>query len=436
MHRALKSVALLGICLLALGAPAAHAQNNATPLLDRFIAPDIYGPGVAPEVTVLSRLRPEYDPPGIRSGEFIIRPWLVESGGYESNVLGTSAAKGSALVESNAEVSAQSDFSRNSVHAAVSVDDLRYLDLARQSYTNWQAAIGGTLDIGRDTLSLDYSHLTLNQTALDLDTPIITTPLPFTIDVARVAYRALLSRLSVTPNVSVARFSFSNGYTAGGPYQQSYRDRNVVTPGVTLGYELAPRRQLVLVVNDAVAAYDTAAPGLARRDYNDLSVLVGLDDEISGALRLRLLGGYETRQFSSAQYSTIQAPVLEASASWTPTGLTTVTATVARRIEDANAEATAGTTELSGQLRIDHEYLRNLLLYAEGGVYQDQYSQGGGSQVLWRGGAGVTHLVSRSVRIGLDYAVYDRQGRAGGTVQGVGPNYIDHRILLQLHLAL
>ena len=260
MHRALKSVALLGICLLALGAPAAHAQNNATPLLDRFIAPDIYGPGVAPEVTVLSRLRPEYDPPGIRSGEFIIRPWLVESGGYESNVLGTSAAKGSALVESNAEVSAQSDFSRNSVHAAVSVDDLRYLDLARQSYTNWQAAIGGTLDIGRDTLSLDYSHLTLNQTALDLDTPIITTPLPFTIDVARVAYRALLSRLSVTPNVSVARFSFSNGYTAGGPYQQSYRDRNVVTPGVTLGYELAPRRQLVLVVNDAVAALPSALP--------------------------------------------------------------------------------------------------------------------------------------------------------------------------------
>ncbi|MEJ1977646.1 MAG: outer membrane beta-barrel protein, partial [Acetobacteraceae bacterium] len=68
---------------------AAYASLVASParaaLLDQFIAPDVPGTDVQPNVTVLSRQRPEYEPLGVRLGDFTIRPQLTESTGYDDN---------------------------------------------------------------------------------------------------------------------------------------------------------------------------------------------------------------------------------------------------------------------------------------------------------------------------------------------------------------
>lgn len=430
------------------GISPASAQTTVSPLLNQFITPDIYGRGVEPGVTVASRTRTDYDSPGVRAGSFVIRPLVTESLGYESNVLGTAAPHGSPVIETNASIAAASDWSRNSLRAALNIDDVRYPSQSLQSYTNWTASLDGTYEIGRDVLSAGYSHFNLNQTALELNTPQVSKPLPYVIDTGRLTYRIDLSRFAVTPGVEVAKYSFGSGSVLGSSFQQNYRDRTVVTPGVTVGYELSPRRNLVLVVRDAIASYSSSAPGQARRDYNDLSILGGLDYEATGAVRFRLLAGYEVRQFNAAQYKSIQAPVVEASAIWTPTGLTTVTGTLARRIEDATDETTAGYTETSVQLRVDHEYLRNVLLRANVGYYRDDYNQGGGSQTLWATGAGATYLLNRNMQVGLSYDFYARQsgGANAGTtvvtttsgtqVTNFGAGYTDHRIMLQLRFAL
>lgn len=431
----LRLATLCGVCS-GLAVPA-HAQTTVTPLLNQYIPPDVYGPDEAPGVTVTSRAHADYDPVGIHAGDFMIRPFLNESAGYESNLLGTSTPKGSALVDTNGGASIGSDWTQHELHANVNVDDLRYLGLPRQSYTNWSAEAGGRYDFGRDSLSVDVTHLNLNETPLDLDVPVITQPVPYTVDAGRVAYRAVFSRLAATPTLQVAQYSFSNGTFNGISYPQSYRNRLVVTPGVTLAYEVAPRRNLVFVVNDASATYSTRAPGQALRNYNDLSVLGGFDYELTGALRTRVLVGYEMRQYSAAQYSTIQAPIVEATVIWTPTGLTTVTGTAARRIEDANDETIAGYTETSGQIRIDHELQRNLLLRVNGAIYHDAYNQGGGTQTLWAAGVGVTRLVNRNLQIALTYDYLSRQSASGTvTAQNFSAGYADHRILLQLRLAL
>ena len=116
---------------------------------------------------------------------------------------------------------------------------------------------------------------------------------------------------------------------------------------------------------------------MTRRDYNDTAMMAGLGYD-AGLLRARLLVGYEYRKFQSRQYKALQAPVAEAALIWTPSGLTTLTGTLARRIQDASDETIAGYTETSAQLRVDHEYLRNVLLRANTGVSWDQFNQGGG----------------------------------------------------------
>ena len=441
-------------------------------LLDQFISPNIAGVGIEPGVTVQSRARPDYDSSGVRLGSFVLRPNLMESAGYESNVLGTSQARGSPVVRTNGEVTADSDMSDGTVSAGLTVDDMRYPDQQRASYTNWTARLGGSHEFGRDTLSAQYLHLNLNQTLLDLDVPQgLNQSLAYRIDLGRLSYRATFNRLAVTPTLEVSNYSFDNGTTgAGTVYQQDYRNRVLLSPSVSATYELAPRRNLVAVLRDSQAVYSRAPPGLTRRDYSDVSALGGASYDLTGLLTVRALVGYEVRSFNSAAYKTISAPVAELAVVWTPTGLTTVTGTVARHIQDSSDETTAGYTETSVGVRVDHEYRRNVLLQANAAFYQDDY-RGGGNQSLYAVGTGATYLLNRNVSATVGYDFLARQstngagtnlgatnatnnvlaainglgatgaqgvgtGALGSSVGSFGNSYTDHRILFQLRLRL
>ncbi len=460
--------------LLACGIVTGLAGSSAwAQSLDQFISPFIGGVGNEAGVTVLSRQRTDYESGGIRSGSFIIRPLLIESAGYQSNVLGTSRPRGSPVLETNGSLEVTSDVSRVGLTAALTVDDVRYFDQPRQSYTNWTARIGGSYEIGRDVASLQYSHLKLTQTLRDLDVPEgLQESLSYDIDAARLSYRANFSRLFLTPALDVAKYTFGSGSTTNN-VRQDFRNRVLVTPSIAVGYELAPRRNAIFVVRDSIASYSNQVAGQPKRDYNDFTVLAGFDYDATGLVRFRALVGYEVRTFNSSAFKTIQAPVAEASAIWTPTGLTTVTGSVIRRIQDSADESTSGYTETSARLRVDHEYLRNVLLQANAGVYYNEYN-GGGNQTLYTIGAGATYLLNRNMGVTATYDFVARPSSGssgagqqfttsgqpfstvgqpfstvgqpfGGTGSQFGPvgqrfgsdsGYVDNRILIQLRLSL
>ena len=443
-----------------LAAQPAQAQLGAQQgLLDRFIAPDVPGYDVAPGVTVTSRERPLYDPLGVRAGGFVVRPELNETLGYSSNITGTRDARGSALIQTNAAVRARSNWSRDSLGAAFTLDDVRALDRPSLSFTNWTASIGGTYDIGRDTVSLAATHQTLHQTPRDLDTARIDQTLAYRVNGVRLGYRATFNRLVLQPALEITAYDFDDGTVGGRPYPQRYRNRVVVSPSLAATYQLAPRRDLVFVLRDSSAAYSNRGPspraigpggrfegsdggvgrqGAPRRDFDDISALTGVAFD-AGAIRYRFLVGYQVRLFSSPQYKTIQAPVVEASAVWTPTGLTTVTGSVARRIQDSAEETTAAFTGTGLQLAVDHEYLRNVLLRATAGFFLNEYRRGQGDQTLYTAGLGATWLLDRNLRLGASYGFATRRSSGGGKLgpgQRFGSSYTEHRYLLQLRLSL
>ncbi|MDP9024909.1 MAG: outer membrane beta-barrel protein, partial [Candidatus Eremiobacteraeota bacterium] len=391
-----------------------------------------------PDVTVTSRIRSDYDTGGIRAGGYVVRPRLNESFGYESNVLGRSQASGSSLVSTNAAIDAMSDNSRGNVSVGASVDDTRYLDLPNQSFTNWNARIGGTYNLGRDSASVLLTHDNLNQTQRDLDVPQLSAPLAFVIDTFRAGYRAVFSRLSLVPSLEVARLSYNSGFSGTTIYDQSYRNRVVLTPGITAAYEFATRRSIVFVVRNTTAFYSRGTAVNPKRDFNDTSVLGGLDYDLNGSFRVRALVGYESRTFSSNTFPTIQAPIAELTLIYNPTPLTTVSGTLARRIQDSADETTAGATNLSARLRIDHELRRNVIISATGAVVRNQYASG--SQVQYIGGVSGSYLLNRYAAVGASYDVSARNSSGSNILNlngfPVGNDYVDHRILLQLKLSL
>ncbi|MDR3539234.1 MAG: outer membrane beta-barrel protein [Acetobacteraceae bacterium] len=383
-------------------------------MLDQLFPEGVPGYDTAPGVTVRSRLRPEDTPLGTRIGGFVVRPQLETGFGYDDNVLGGSAPQGSWLVRTRPSLAFGSDWSRHAVGGFVSLDDTRYLDTPSQSRTDDTVSLGGALDIGRDRLTLAAAHLDQHEGRNQIDALPSDRPVFFTLDDARVTYTATFTRWTLTPTVEVSRWQYQGTTIFGQPASQAYRDRTVVQGGMTLGYQLAPLRSLLLVTRAIGQGYPHTPTGQASLNSVGYQMLVGLDYDNDAVWRYRLLVGGEMRQF--AAFPTRNAFIAEADVAWMPTGMTTLHATLARSIEDAAQEGVAGFTYTSARLTIDHEYLRDLLLTASVGVQQAAYLQGG-QQDGYSFGVGATWLVNRSVRLS---ATYDLTSFGAGTGVGTG----------------
>jgi hypothetical protein len=454
-HRRLRRVvaAASAMSLVTLVVQAATADRF---LLNNYFPQGIPGYGQELGVTVLSRARPQYDPLGVRSGDFIIRPELDESLGYNSNLLGQSNGQGSFVVDTAGSLRFNSDWNRNSLGGEITFDDRRTPSVPKENRTDWTATLGGTYEIGRDVLTVAGSHLSLHQDPTDIGAQqfsqtgtFFTAPVPFTLDDVRVSYATNFGAFGVTPNVEYTRLRFdnlklfglngavvppeTNGLVLGVPVNQRYRDRDLFEAGVTGRYEFAPLRNAVLVLRDTNTNYVSSQRDQfgANRSSNSIEVLGGLDYVASAVWRYRALIGYEVREFHNAAYKTHAAPVVEGNVIWQPSGLDTITLKAARSIEDAADENVSGYDYSTARLSIDHEYARNILLSAYVGLQRADYLQVNASETLYGGGVGATWLLDRNVHLAATYDVTQRQGSAS-----FGANYLQNVALLQLRLGL
>jgi len=164
-------------------------------------------------------------------------------------------------------------------------------------------------------------------------------------------------------------------------------------------------------------------------------MLAGFDYDVDALWRVRMLAGMEHRRFAARDFRSHTAPVVEAQVAWMPTGMTTVTLSLTRTIDDAAQEGVAGFTNTSTRLTLDHEARRNLLLHASAEVRRADFLQGGTRQDGYSFGAGVTWLASRSVRVSATYDLSAQRGGQAATLPLSG-NYTRNQALLTLRFGL
>jgi hypothetical protein len=423
-----RAAAVIAGCAIAYG--GVHAE-----LLSSYFPAGVPGYGTAPGVTVASRERPDFDPLGTRLGSFILRPQLAEGLGYDDNVFGGSSKLGSWLLGTHPSLLVNSDWSRNSIGGYIGIDDLRYLDQPQQSQTNWTASLGGTVAVGRDELTLAVAHLGLHQDRTELDALPTDTPVAYQVDDVRAGYTIALDRISVTPSLELSTYRYDSTTILGVPTPQAYRNRDVLQGAVTTRYELTPQRNLLVVIRALGSHYVAPQPGQPTRNSTGYQALVGFSDDSDAIWRYRVLLGWEVRDFAAKQFGSHQAPLAEAELIWNPSGLTTVTGSLTRSIEDAAQEGIAGYTYTSARLTLDHEYQRNVLLRLSAGVQRADYLQGGGQSNGFSLGAGVTWLLNRNLRLSADYNFTDQTSTSNPTLLTTG-SYTRSIGLLTLRFAL
>ena len=390
-------------------------------------------------VTVLSRRRELYETKATHIGSFTITPALDESFGYDSNVEGLPSGPGSAVLDTSGSLAVESDWDRNALSANVSVSDDRYFQLPGEDHTDWTASLGGYYTLGRGGLSLGYAHLAEHELGTEFGALISTSPVAYDVNDYRASFDLNLARFTITPNVDIQQFAFGQARSGGGIVDDSYRNRRLLQGGVTTRFDLGGDRGLLLELQGVQTDYPHHPSGTADISSDGFLGLTGIDYQASGVFRYRLLAGLETRSFASSAYGSTITPIAEASVTWTPTGLTTITETLAREVD---SPATAGIGDYVytvNRLDIDHELRRNILLHG-GFSYQVADYLGHGSQDAVTFSAGVTWLISKLVRVSADYRYSSTsnpnvvQQSSIGQRQGLSGNYNQNVFTIRLRL--
>lgn len=386
------------------------AVGRATAEIMSALLPDgVPGYDTEPGVTVETRLHPDQVPEGLRDGPLVARPSIEERFGYISNALPGPYRRGSWLLGTAPSLGLLTDWSRHALGALFSVDDVRMLSAPSQSRTDMVASAGGRLDVGDDSLTVAAAHIVRHEDRSGLDTIASDQPVRFQIDDLRAAYVWRDGRLSVEPGIEATNWIYDATTILGRPASQAYRDRIVLQGGTTIRYEWAPRENLVLVLRALGQDYTRTPPGQLSPNSVSYQVLAGLADDSDPVWHWRVLLGAQSQHFSA--YPSRNTLITEAGLSWSPTGLTTVSARISRGTDAAAQEGVSGQAYTQARIAITHEYLRDVLLHAALGWQEADFFQGG-YQRGFSFGLGIDWVLNRFSRLSVTYDQIDLRGSA------------------------
>nr|WP_269111351.1 outer membrane beta-barrel protein [Acetobacter senegalensis] len=437
-----RKIVVIGLSLTA-SVPLWSGGSAFAQVIDTYFPPAGSGAGDLAEEPAQIRALGEYAPLGKRFGPFQINADGGEAIGYDTNVDKIIGGKASAVINTQANLSAVARWGKRDVlHGNIGVDDVRYPSRSIQNRTNWTANIGGVHDFGHDTIGASYTHLSLVQMPTDMGALVLSRPVPYQVDDIRLSYTATThGRVSFIPQGGIQRYHF--GFFTPSEFQptQTYRDRVIITQGVTAQYELRQDSHALLVVQGTEIRYQNQLENAPSRDSNGFSIMAGYDFGLHGPIRFRGVVGYQTRHYRATAFGVINSPIAEAELKWLPTRLTTVTATVHHGIDDSAFENIVGYTFTGARIGVTHNFKRNIVFSAYGQLQRANYPaapaflentvlyQGRNKQSLYGGGLGAEWLINRHIRLAANYDFSSQSTIGSG-------RFPIHRFLIKVQFSL
>lgn len=301
-----------------------------------------------------------YAPIGIRLGEFIIYPSLTESVGYSTNPFGDQKGIATAIERTDAAISANSNWARNSLNAYVDVSNAQYLKYS-ESYTDWTASVGSGIQVADSMLEFGYAHVSTVQLPTTFGVFAQTQPVDEQNDDLRASAAIGTGRISLVPALQGDLYRFSTANIGGNDsaQDQGLFDRDALTASLTANLQFAGGHNLLAILSDSVVQYHGGSPQRPA-NYDDLSFLVGVEYRNSAILAYRALVGYEDRMPTSRGITdqTLAAPTAELDVLWNPTALTSVTGKVGKSFQNSPTDGGQGISETSLQLVAHHSLTR------------------------------------------------------------------------------
>jgi hypothetical protein len=335
-------------------------------------------------VTVAERARDDFDPLGVRLDGFRIDAAAELGLGYDDNLFGTkNNTTSDGYYSYGGAASAQTDWSTHALGLTGRVERRQFFENGDQDWTDYAVGAFGRYDVTPDTnveLRLNRVQEHYDTSSFDVQQAGVQRPVPYAYNEVQAQGRTRFNRLGILALGNWRGYRFENldlgpATTPGGsaPGEFSINDYNSAIGALGFAYEIGPGRYVNLIGRFQDITYqDNTQSG---RDSKTWEVLGGFTYDFDGVWGLRIAAGYRNRDYDDPRLKSLSGPAFEGELTWQPTLLTTVSFGARRTIEESIRADAVSYTRTQGQLRVDHEYLRNVILGAELGVDRREYDQ-------------------------------------------------------------
>ena len=369
---------------------------------------------------VLTRERPDYDPLGIRTGAFIFRPKLTNQARYNDNVLARENDEEddfSFLISPLARL--ESNWNNHALNVEAGADIARFVDRDDEDHEDYFVGMDGRLDINRDTsLSGEVNYSRLNEPRRNPDEANGQERTEFDLLQGNLAFVRAHNRFSLRVDGAATRFDFDDVDIPGGSINNDDRDRTEVRAGARGGYRIQGAYEIFIQGYGNQRIYDVARDdsGLDR-DSHGFEVAVGAAADFSGVTFGEVFFGWLSQDFDDGDLDRIDGPLVGASVTWNPSGLTAVVGSVERTVEETTFTGASGYVSTAVGLTVTHELLRNVILEAGGSFARNDYEGIGRDDDVYEAEVGARYLLNRNAYLTAGYNFFKRDSD-----QDVGQN--------------
>ena len=376
----------LGALLIVLAPVHASAQTMQTQTGTQTTAPRTAG-------AVRERPHPEFDPLGVRYGQFTLNATLNGGVASTDNLFASpdATAVDDMIYSMGASARLKSEWARHAMTLETGGVFTKHGDFSNEDANDYYARGSGRIEVSSATrinLSANLSHETTPRT--DPDSPLVGKPVNFGRGDLTVGVQHNFARTHLSLDVADANFDYHGS--------QNFRDNT----------EIALRGRVVYDVSPALGVIGQFSTD--TRDYNHTpslrstgqSYMIGATIN-SDLVRGELTVGQFRRDYKGAA-GTFDGVAVSGRLDWFASEITTVTLT-ARRDADDQIGATTGLpfgTEEYGA-RVDHELLRNVILSAGVRRATHDYDQIDRTDDYTGVNLGADYILNRRVALQLRY---------------------------------
>ncbi len=376
---------MLTTALVALTAAPAFAQGSENPFLrGRYVA-------------ITERDQPEFDPEPLRVSTFDVLASVGLSAAYNDNILATPNNEVSdTILRAQPAVEARSNWTVHELSGGLSVDHKEYLDNGSESATDYDAFANGRLDVSRNfALSVggNAGHRTEERYEAASFGVTDRAAYDYTGAFVRALYR--VDRVQVEGTAGVTDDSFDQ------TIQAQIRDNTTTYVNGRVSYAISPDFALFVQARRSELDYSDNT-----RDGTRTTVDGGVNFELAAPFRGEIAVGSFEEDRDGSTLGKFDGINVAANVQWFPTQLTTVTFQANRGVADTGLLTAASAINTGVGVRIDHELLRNVLLF--GRIRQETNEYQGVSidreDEALSLGIGAAWKLNKNARVEVEYA--------------------------------
>ena len=405
-------VSLLGGVALPLPAAAQDAFSafNALPSVTPAptIMRDVTQMSLDERIGVLQRPRPDFDPLGVRYGDFILLPDVTSSIGGDSNLFTQNNAKKSDYsITSSAGFLIQSDLPTNALNVDLNYDNQRYLRYVSENISDFGGSATARLDISNlSYLTFSGGYQTQHE---DRSSPDVTiqglTPTAYHIATGRLGYARTIRRIGLSMNVEADKYNFINGLTLQHtPLINDFQNRLALSMGPRLSYSFAPEYSAYVEVKGNIQSYaNNPDPSGFYHSSSGVAGYAGTDLRLTDVINGELYLGYQQQDYQDHRLKSVSEPLFGVSAVWNLTGLTTLRFGAARTIEETIVPGVPAFLQTQVEFGVEHELLENVLLNGQVGEIDEGLVDSDHTDEYYDVVLGVRYLIDNHFNISMNY---------------------------------